>query len=29
MDVFNNSFWKMYLKTINDLDPDLNPLELE
>ena len=24
MDVFNNSFWKMYIKTINDLDPGLN-----
>ena len=24
MDVFNHSFWKLYIKTINDLDPGLN-----
>ena len=26
-DVLNNSFWKMYIKPINDLDPGLNLLE--
>ena len=24
VDVFNHSFWKLYIKTINDLDPGLN-----
>ena len=24
MDVFNHSFWKLYIKSINDLDPGLN-----
>ena len=24
MDVFNHSFWKLYIKIINDLDPGLN-----
>ena len=24
LDVFNHSFWKLYVKTINDLDPGLN-----
>ena len=24
MDVFNHSFWKLYIKTINELDPGLN-----
>ena len=29
MDVFNHSFWKLYIKTINDLDPGLNLPESE
>ena len=24
VDVFNHCFWKLYIKTINDLDPGLN-----
>ena len=24
VDVFDHSFWKLYVKTINDLDPGLN-----
>ena len=28
MDVFNHSFWKLYIKIINDLDPGLNLPEL-
>ena len=24
VDVSNHSFWKLYIKTINDLDPGLN-----
>ena len=24
VDVFNYSFWKLYIKTINDLDPGIN-----
>ena len=28
VDVFNGSFWKMYIKTINDSDPGLNLLEI-
>ena len=28
VDVFNHSFWKLYIKTINDLDPGLNLPEL-
>ena len=24
MNVFDHSFWKLYIKTINDLDPGLN-----
>ena len=24
VDVFNHSFWKLYIKVINDLDPGLN-----
>ena len=28
MDVFNYSFWKLYIKTINELDPGLNLPEL-
>ena len=24
VNVFNHSFWKLYIKTINDLDPGLN-----
>ena len=28
MDVFNHSFWKLYIKTINDLDPGLNLPEI-
>ena len=24
MDVFNHSFWKLYIKTVNELDPGLN-----
>ena len=27
MDVFNHSFWKRYIKSLNDLDPGLNLLE--
>ena len=28
MDVFNHSFWKLYIKIINDLDPGLNLPEI-
>ena len=28
VDVFNHSFWKRYIKVINDLDPGLNLPEL-
>ena len=28
VNVFNHSFWKLYIKTINDLDPGLNVPEL-
>ena len=28
VDVFNHSFWKLYIKIINDLDPGLNLPEL-
>ena len=27
MDVFGNGVWKLYIKTIHDLDPGLNLLE--
>ena len=29
MDVFNHSFSKLYIKTINDLDPGLNLPEID
>ena len=28
VDVFNHSFWKLYIKVINDLDPGLNLPEI-